>query len=509
MFWWKLCGILLIPSAAYVAAINSGFLSVRLEGMALIGAVALMFGGLLTATFHEMQLWFQGVSDAFGSAAFASPFELWLAGLFRRQGVILGRHFGMTLRFREPGHLLTIAPTRAGKGTCAVIPNLLDYLGSTVTIDIKGENFAIAGRRRRDFGKVYRLAPFEAAESDRFNPMDMIRDGDDAWDDAAFLAEMLIVPSGSAKSLFFENEAKALLTGLILYAATELPYKRRNLAFVRHLLTLGTDAFETLLDRMHEADSVLVRRTAESFGQKDPKLQSSIIAEAQSHTLVFDSERVERITSASDFSFEELKKHPTSVFLVIPPEHLSVYRPLLRLFLGLAVTAMTRQKVRPSQDVLFLVDEFANLGRMKPLEEGVSYLAGYGVKLWLFAQDLGQLESVYGANAARSIVANSNLQTFSNMDEGTLAMISRMLGRRTVRVSNRSKSRASRLSPTYDHFNTSTGETGRPLLTPDEIRHLGDDRQILFLKGRRPILAKKIPYFRMRRFKGLWDQWIA
>ncbi len=507
MFWFKVGGFTAPLLAWFYFAYDSN-LPLPADVALLVSAVGFMLGGLATSIFHELERWYEQLSNVHGSAAFATATQMWRFGLFKSRGVTLGHFTGRPIYFDKPGHLLTIAPTRSGKGTCAVIPNLLEYPGSTITVDIKGENHAISGRRRANFGKIYRFAPFETY-SERFNPLDIICRDEDAWDDAALIADMLIVPSGSAKSVFFEAEAKALLTGVILYVATEMPYKHCNLCHVRHLITLGGDAFDAFLAKMSKADHPLVRRTAIAFAQKEPKLQSSIMAEAQSHTLIFDSERVARLTSCSDFTLNELKQKPTSLFLIIPPEHLSVYRPLLRLMLGLSVNAMTRTKVRPDDDVLFLVDEFPALGPMTPLQEGLAYLAGYGVKIWLFAQDLGQIDTVYGRSAARSIVANTNLQTFSNMDNETLEMISSMLGKATVRTHHKSKTRHSFMLPDYDNFNVSDGETGRPLLTPDEIRCLGNDRQLLFIQGLRPILAGKRPYYTQRRHRTLWDKWLG
>tara|TARA_R110002126_G_scaffold20353_1_gene75342 strand:+ start:4550 stop:6037 length:1488 start_codon:yes stop_codon:yes gene_type:complete len=494
MFWLKLAGILMPPLLG-ACLIVGGIFEISDEVASVYGITGFLLGGLVAGIFHELERWFASVSNAYGSASFAKTFDIWRKGFFGKKGLILGKAAGRYLRFNKPGHLLTIAPTRAGKGTCAVIPNLLDYPGSTVTVDIKGENFAIAGRRRKHFGKVFKLAPFDL-DSDHFNPMDFVRGGVDAWDDAAFLADMIIIPSGAANGVFFENEAKAFLTGVILYVATQMPPERRNLSEVRRLVTLGGESFYKSVADMSRAKHPLVKRAAHSFGQKDLKLQSSILAEIQSHTLIFDSERLTRVTGTSDFAFEQLKNETVSVFLIVPPEHLSVYRPLIRLFLGLAVSAMTRNPTKPKSDVLFLVDEFPSLGRMKPLEKGLAYLAGYGVMLWLFAQDIGQLESVYDQSATRSMIANTTLQVFGNTDYPTLELISKILGNRTVAVSSKSKGRRSFLLPDYDRFNHSGSETGRPLLTPDEIRCLGPDRQLIFVQGIRPILAWKVAYFK-------------
>lgn len=505
MSWSKTAGFLL-PLLGYCALVYDAVLPAAPSINAAIAFVGFILGGAVVAIIITIHAWLAGVSDAYGSARFASPFQVAQAGLYGKRGVLLGTHHGRLLRFDQPGHLLTLAPTRAGKGTCAVIPNLLDHPGSTVVVDIKGENFAIAGRRRADFGRVLKFAPFEA-DSHRFNPLDFIREGEDAWDDAAMLADMLIVPSGAAKSVFFENEARALLTGLILYVVTQAPPIHRNLTTVRHLVTLSGDALDYHLQRMQRARHPIVRRVASSFIQKEEKLRSNILAEIQTHTLIWDSTRVSRVTARSDFSMDDLKAEPTSLFLIIPPEFLGVYRPLLRLMLGLATRAMTHTPAQPKHPVLFLVDEFPTLGHMKPIHEGVAYLAGYGAKLWLFAQDLGQLESVYGESGARTLIANTSLQAFNNTDDATLDLLSKMLGTATVRVNTKSKTRRSLLLPDYDSFNVASGETSRPLLTPDEIRTLGDDKALLFVKGARPVLATKEPYFKARRFRGLWDRW--
>lgn len=506
MFWLR-AGLFLIPVFGYGYIIYRTLpLPFHPFATAVIGAFGFVMGGLLVSTAYEAAKFWDSISDAYGSAEFVTVDQARRAGLTGRDGVILGRLQGKELRFSAPGHIMTLAPTRSGKGVSGVIPNLLDYAGSVVTVDIKGENVAIAGRRRRDFGPVYKFAPFDA-DSACFNPFDFLRDGKDAWEDAALLADMLIVPSGSGRSKFFEEEAKSLLTGLILHVAIAAPPEARNMATVRGFLMLSGAAFTELLAEMERSAHPIVRRTADSFGRKENKLQTSVLAEAQSQTLVWDSERLTAITTRSDFTLESLKEAPASVFLVIPPERLGVYRPFLRLMLGLIASAMTRNAQQPERPVLFLIDEFPQLGYMAPIEEGIAYLAGYGVRLWLFGQDYGQIEAIYPK--VRSLIANCAVfQTFGVSDSETAKLVSEMLGQSTVRVRTRSaQSRRSMVVPDYYQYSVSSGETGRPLLTADEVRCLPEQTQILFIKGLRPILARKIRYFEERRWRRHWDTW--
>ncbi len=135
--------------------------------------------------------------DTHGSARFAGLADARKGKLLTGKGLILGRKHGRMLRYRGEGHLLTFAPTRSGKGVGCVIPNLLDYQGSVVVTDIKGENSDIARTYRATLGPVYELAPLGGAKANRatFNPLDFIRITT-AYevDDARLIAEMLVVP---------------------------------------------------------------------------------------------------------------------------------------------------------------------------------------------------------------------------------------------------------------------------------------------------------------------------
>ena len=513
MLWYKLT-ILFMPLAACLFGNLTGFIQFGTELQhALAGAAGLALGGLLALAMYELDRLFEEVSDTFGSARFAAPLEIRAGGLYGRRGLVVGKQVGRLLRFNRPGHWLTIAPTRSGKTTCSVIPQLLEQpdrcgFQSAVVVDIKGEIAAITGRHRASAGPVWRFSPFED-DSACFNPLDFVRQGEDLWEDCALLAEMIVTPSGSGDAVFFEAEARALITGLLIYILCDVPAHKRTLTYLRRLLMTGEFGLSQHLERMTKSRNPVVRRTANSFMQKEDKLKSAVLAEAQSHTAIFDSGRVARVTATSDFTFEALKKGPGTVYLCIPPEHLDVYRPLLRLMLGIAVRGMTRDRNRPLRDVLFLVDEFPALGSMRPLQDGLAYLAGYGCKLWLFAQDLAQLESIYGPQGARSILANCCLQAFGTMDQGTAELLSKMLGNTTRRTQQQSRSRRSWMWPDYDRFNHGSGETGRPLLTADEIRCLGSERQLLFLKDMKPILCRKLPYYAHAAYKGRFDSWAA
>jgi len=428
-----------------------------------------------------------------GTARFATNDDLVRARLTTCRGVILGRKGLRLLRYAGDGHLLTFAPTRSGKGVSCIIPNLFDYNGSVVVTDIKGENLAIAGNYRRKVGPVYELAPF-GENSAKFNPFDFIRRSTPyEVDDTRLIAEMLVVTERNIPN-HWEREARTLITGLILHILLECPVQDRDPAGLRAYLMEDYEGFELILARMMNSTHDVVRRIASGFSQKEDKERTAVISTAQAATEVFESPRLAEISRVSTFQFEDLKNQTASVFLVVPPEHLETYRPYMRLIIGLCTVAMTRNTSKPKHPVLFLLDELPALGYMRPIEDAIGYLAGYGAKLWLFVQDLDQLEKTYPKS--RSMIANCAVrQAFNVQDPETAKLLSNMLGNATIRVRSTGGSAPlpiSWLSLAFHHGNM---EISRPLLTPSEVMALSPRRQLLFIQGVPGIRAQKVRYF--------------
>ena len=151
----------------------------------------------------------------------------------------------------------------------------------------------------------------------------------------------------------------------------------------------------------------------------------------------------------------------------------------------------------PAGPTLFLLDEFAALGRLEAVERAMGLMAGYGLQLWPILQDLSQLKGLYGPKA-NTFVANAGvLQTFGVNDLETAEWLSRSLGRETIATETRSQRAGD--DPGY-----SVSPMGRELLTPDEVMRLPSHLQLLRLQGRAPIVARKIRYFEEPAFAGLY-----
>lgn len=430
--------------------------------------------------------------DDYGSADLMSDAELndWKTKS-KAQGLILGRAKDHTvMKYTDDAHLLTIAPTRSGKGVSAIIPNLLTYPGSVLVIDPKGENARITARQRRAFGPTHILDPFDVtgSETAAYNPLARITaDNPDAPDDAAALADALVVRSEGEDS-HWNDEAASFLEGVILFVALHEVPERRHLGTVREIITADADKFAAILEIMQECGG-LVERAANRFKSKAEREASGVLSTAQRHTKFLDSARMQKVlASAAGLSFAELKRRTgTTIFLCIPPDRLDTYGRWLRLMVNEALMDMAADPAKPQMPVLFLLDEFAALGAMASIKRAMGLMAGYGMILWPFLQDLSQLKSQYG-DAALTFFANAGaIQYFGLNDIETAKQVSETIGQET-RVTFNGDAHA------------------RSLFTPDELMRLPPEAEIVMLKGKAPALLGKIEYFSDPEFAGLFDK---
>lgn len=451
--------------------------------------------------------------DSHGSARFASRKEL--KKLQGGDGLLIGRNpgTGRLLRYDGPAHLITLAPTRAGKGVGTVIPNLLGVDRSVLVIDPKGENARIAGEARRRLGTTHVLDPFEVSgmPSAAYNPLDRLTpDSLDLGEDAASLTEALVMdPSGQVSEAHWNEEAKAILGGLIMFCVCHEDRDRRTLATVREYLTLPPEKLRALLELMQDSDAAggLIARAANRFLGKADREAASVLSNAQRHTHFLDSPRIARCMTRSDFAFSDLRHRITSVFLVLPPNRMDAYSRWLRLLVSQALQDIARDaeasvgaqgaSQRLSTPALFLLDEFAALGRLEAVERAMGLMAGYGLQLWPILQDMSQLKDLYG-DRANTFIANAGVQqVFGVNDFETAKWLSQMIGQETTGFQTDSYKPG-------DNPSFSNNLTGRDLLTPDEIMQMPPNVQLLRVQGQPSALAQKLRYYADPEFAGLF-----
>ncbi len=461
------------------------------------------------------------VPSTFGSAMWANLKEIMAKGLLRDGGLRLGTvrsgQATYPIAYHGDRHALTVAPTRSGKGVSQIIPNLLSTTASFIVVDPKGENALITAEARRAMGQEVRLLdPWgiasEAGEAARFNPLDWLQEGDaDITENAMLLADALVV-RGNERDPFFNDEAVALLQGILLYVATdEHEDGQRHLGRVRDLLLLDGEDLPQLFQRMVQSPHHVVASTGARCLQKDPKLLSNVLASVQSHTHFLDSARIRDSLSASDFRFEDIKRKAMSVYLILPADRLHGFNRWLRLVIQQAITVNARDiAAKPKQPVLFILDEMPALGKLAMIEQAYGLMAGFGLQLWGIVQDLSQLKTTYGEGWETFIGNAGVIQYFGSHDRMTAEYFSALCGETTVWNFSSAVARTfgsshgqGGLSMSDSNTTTDTrAASQRKLAYPDELMRLHESRQILFIENMNPIVGTKVPWFEDKALKA-------
>ena len=441
-----------------------------------------------------------------GSARWATTREVRKAGLRARDGVVLGKHGGDYLRHAGPEHVMAFAPTRSGKGVGLVVPTLLDWTGSAVIHDIKGENWQLTGGARAARGAVVRFDPTDA-RSARFNPLLEVRRGEHEVRDVQNIADILVDPEGSLeRRSHWDKTAHALLVGTILHVLCA--EEEKTLARVAEVLSDPTRTFAETLRAMLATNHLgtddaprvhpVVAQAARELLNKSPNEGSGVLSTATSFLSLYRDPVVAANTSTSDFRIADLVhgKRPMSLYLVVPPSDLSRTKPLVRLILNQIGRRLTEELPSDNSkrhELLLMLDEFPALGRLDFFETALAFLAGYKVRAFLIAQSLNQVSKAYGENNA--ILDNCHVRVaFATNDERTAKRISDALGTATELKAQRNYA-GHRLAPWLSHVMVSRQETARALLTPGEVMQLPPAEQIVMVAGTPPIRARKLRYY--------------
>lgn len=298
------------------------------------------------------------------------------------------------------GHLITIAPTGAGKGVGCIIPALLRHEGPLIVIDPKGENAAITARRRRELGQqVVVIDPMGITDqpSGRLNPLDLINiDSATAVDDAATLAHGLWGRSADPRDKFWLGRAQHVLSGCLLHLLASRPKHEANLAALRDLINLAVGNPERLGRELSNSPHPEARRMLASLGIKADETLGGILAFAQESVDFMRGPLLQQATSSSSFDLDDITRGaPLSLYLVLPPHMLETHGQLLRIWISTLIGAITRRRAKPPKSTLFVLDEAAQLGTLPQLRQALTLLRGYGLQTWSFWQDVSQLQLLY------------------------------------------------------------------------------------------------------------------
>lgn len=475
------------------------------------GMIAASGGFIAIAVAIGMSVWRAREArnaETYGSARWARPDEVKAAGLLDPDGVVLGRFDHAYLRHDGPEHVLCFAPTRSGKGVGLVVPTLLTWPGSAIVHDIKGENWHLTAGFRARHGRVLLFDPTNP-DSSAYNPLLEVRRGEWEVRDVQNIADILVDPEGSLERRnHWEKTSHALLVGAILHVLYAEPDK--TLAGVASFLSDPRRTIEATLDAMMKTAHLgeagphpVIASAARELLNKSDNERSGVLSTAMSFLGLYRDPVVAEVTRRCDWRIADLVagEMPTTLYLVVPPSDINRTKPLVRLILNQVGRRLTEdlQTEAGRHRLLLMLDEFPALGRLDFFESALAFMAGYGLKSFLIAQSLNQIEKAYGPN--NSILDNCHVRvSFATNDERTAKRVSDALGTATEMKAMKNYA-GHRLSPWLGHLMVSRSETARQLLTPGEIMQLPPSDEIVMVAGTPPIRAKKARYFEDVRFK--------
>lgn len=424
---------------------------------------------------------------------------------------------GQMVGVADNRHLVTVAGSRAGKGTSAIMPNLLLYEGSVLVLDPKGENASITAERRgrgRDIDakgmnhEVHVIDPFGIADVDDayrsgFNPMaELDPEAPGFIDDCDSMADALVIAEAGKENDFWSGSARIVLRGLIAWVAAwpRIPDENRNLNMVRRLLTLPHDGFVEFLGevagRPHVAFGVPAQAAAFLLGM-EARERSNVMSTVLQNISFLASPRMAAMFEGRGrtLKLREWKFGGKSVYLCLPAMRLHRHARFFRLYVNSILLAVEADKREPEIPALMILDEMHVLGRMAALETAAGLVAGYGIRIWSIWQDFAQLQSIYDKRWETFLGNASIFQSFGLNDMTTLKYVSERLGTSpTLQVS---QSQISIEQKAQGFTGKSKSLQAGPLLSPDEIAYFfsrQSGNQLISYPGVDPIFMKRVPY---------------
>lgn len=420
--------------------------------------------------------------------------------IFDASCVVLGQnHDGRYLYDSSDEHVLAIAPTRTGKGVGLIIPTLLSWTGSVFVLDFKGENYRKTSHYRREFSYVIYFNPSSEEEaSARLNPLAEVRRGVNSIKDTNQIAQIL---GDDDSNPFWTVGAKELLQTTMLYVIYAC--QEKTLSQTLELLFDGEATLEMMLATDFEDD--YIRRAIHGVAKKvlgaESKVRKGWISGAQNALALWKDPLVQQVTSVSDFAMSDFQfaDRPLSFYLCIPPTEIDVYNPLIRLLFSQLVSVLTRQEVIGARKLLMMCDEFPMLGKMSLLEKSMSLTASYGIRWFIIAQGMTQLDAIYGRH--HMFLLNCGIRiTYRCNDDESAKRLSLMLGTATWKKQQESQNRKPGLFASLLSRSKTEVEFPRELLKPSELMTLDNDRSIIMHAGREPILGYKLRYYNEPHF---------
>ena len=373
--------------------------------------------------------------------------------------------------------------------------------------------------RKSDTSYIESIKVFDLIDTDRsdaFNPFPYLKDDKDAMKLVNNLIKNTTPKNSTNNDPFWEKSEIALDTALILYLLHEAPPEEQNLEMVMYMIENGgaredDDDFQSPLDMLFEAleeeepDHVAVREY-KIFKQAAGKTAKSILLSAAVRLSAFILPQITRITSRDDMELGLMGERKQAVFAIIPDND-GTFNYLVGMLYTCAFQALYYQADKVHQGALpvpvrLMMDEFCNVSLPDDFGKLQATMRSRNIMSTIVLQNISALKALF-KDDWEGLLGNADTLVYLGGNEpSTHKYISELLGKETLDTRNRSVSRGS-----HGSSSVSYQQTGRELMTPDEVRTLDNDYALLFIRGERPVMDKKYdilkhPYIKLTEDGG-------
>ena len=421
------------------------------------------------------------------------------------RNVILTQHLQMGLNGKQHRRNLLqiiIGGSGAGKTRFLVKPNVMLANASYICTDPKGEIVREVGPLLLKRGYVLRVFDLvDPAHSDCYNPFRYIRKDADVFRLIDNLIKNTTPKNAANNDPFWEKSETALDSALMLYLLHEAPPEEQNMEMILTMIEYGgakedDDDYKSPLDLLFEAleeeqpDHIAVREY-KIFKQAAGKTAKSILVGAAVRLSVFTLHEVQDITSRDTLELEKLGERKQAIFCVIPDSNDNSLNFLVGMLYTQAFQELYYQadKVHGGSlpiPVRLMFDEFANVALPDGYARLQATMRSRNVMATIILQNISQLKALF-KDDWEGIIGNADTLTYLGGNEKeSHKYISELLGKETIdtTTSSRSRGRGGSYSQNFQ-------QTGRELLTPDEVRMLDNSKAIVLIRGERPIIDDK------------------
>jgi len=450
----------------------------------------------------------------FGKAHFATTKDIEKEKLDGEKGVVLGKFKDRMLRLGGYEFVLLAAPTRTGKGVGFCVPNLLQFAGSAVVLDIKGENYNLTSEFRRRYlgNEIVYFNPF-SENTHRWNPLSYIS-ADPNFRANDLMALATIIYPVNEKDPFWSDAAKNLFIGLglLILETPELPPtigeilrqgSGKGLAideYLKKVMTQRTESNRPLSDTC--------RDTLNRFLNSGEQALKGVHATFSASLTPWANAVIDKATSGDDFSLRDVRRKKVTIYLNIPAGEILQAAAIVKLFFSQLINENVKELPEQNPELkhqcLLLLDEFTAMGKVDIIAKGVGYMAGYNMRLAIVIQDKKQLEAVYGPEDAHNIISNMGAVIyFTPAQISEAEEYSKMIGNDTVSTSSHQTPHGSLFGVKADGGNPSTTEQyqSRAIMLPQELLQMSKDLELVVRSGMPVIRADKIRYYEDPYFK--------